>query len=54
MEALRAPSEDGPRAALTWWGEPKVPEPGENGLDEETIPSLLREPNAQWGEWALA
>ena len=42
-EALRAPIEGGPRAALTRWDVPEVPEPGKN-MDrvENRILSLLR------------
>jgi hypothetical protein len=39
MEALRATFRDGPRAALTRWGEPLAPVPGEKraGTDSPTI-----------------
>ena len=54
MEALRAPSKSGPRAALTRRGEPRVPEPGEKHGQGEDVP--LQPPartDARWGEWAL-
>jgi hypothetical protein len=42
-EALRAPIEGGPHAALTPWGVPEVPEPGKNtDRVEIRILSLLR------------
>jgi hypothetical protein len=44
-EALRAPIEVGPHAALTRWGARAVPEPSEkHGLGEGRAISLLREP----------
>ena len=52
-EALRAPIEEGPRAALTWRGESRVPEPSEkHGLGEGKH-SLLREPKRSGasGRW---
>ena len=43
-EALRASIEAGPRAALTWRGGPRVPEPSEkHGLGEGRAISPLRE-----------
>jgi hypothetical protein len=53
-EALRASIEEGPRAALTRRGEPRVPEPSEKhrqGVDGHPQPPAQGQ--AQWGHEAL-
>ena len=53
-EALRAPIEGGPRAALTLWGAAKVPEPGEkHGQAVDAHPKPPAQAHAQWGYGAL-
>ena len=54
-EALRAPMEVGPRAALTQWGAPEVPEGGEkHGQSVDVDPQPPAQLHTQWGYWALA
>ena len=54
MEALRAPIEAGPRAALTRWSVESVPEGGKkHGLGGDDHPQPPAQAQAQWGHEVL-